>query len=108
MKTYFHGEVVIKLVSSLPKSAKEIKPKNGHWIIADSETTGNHHIVEESEGLGMYEVDGVLYLKAEEEAHVSCVVKERHDTEVIPPGIWKIERAKEYDFLKDEIRRVQD
>ena len=106
--TFFHGEVVIKLVGALPKSAKEVKAKNGRWIIADSETTGNHHVVEEKDGLEMYEENGVLYLRNEVEANVSCVLKERHDTEVLPKGIWKIERAKEYDFLKDEIRSVAD
>lgn len=108
MRTFFHGECLMKCVSEIPKNAKEVKPKKGIWIIAESEQSGNHHIIEESDGLEMYEENGVLYLKNDVEAKVSCVLKERHDTEVIPPGVWKIERAREYDFLKDEIRSVAD
>ena len=43
MKAYFHGECVIsKSEISLPESAKKLKATNGQYIIANSETTGNH------------------------------------------------------------------
>lgn len=108
-KAVFHGECVIKKVSiSVPKEAKKIKSKNGAWVIADSENTGNHHLVLENDGVDVYELNGVLYVTNEVEAIVKCVDENRHDSITLEPGVWEIQRANEYDFLKDEKRKVAD
>lgn len=106
-KAVFHGECVISK-SLLPKSAKKIETKGTSHIIADSETTGNHHMVKIKDGCELYEKDGVLYLENEVETEVYCVDKSRHDTITLEPGVWKIDRAKEYDFLTEEIKKVAD
>lgn len=108
METYFHGECVIKRIKKLPEGLKELKPKNKRYIVADSETTGNHHCIEEIEGAEMYEKDGVLYLKTEVEVKLFCVDEARHDTQVLEPGIYEIERANEYDYLTEMKRKVAD
>ena len=109
----FHGEVVIKRkAGSIPKDAKRIKSNNGQFKIADSETTGNHHLLEDNPSLKMYEKDGVFYAKSNENVKVSCVDKNRHDTQILEPTksdeILIIEPAQEYDYLLQEKRNVAD
>lgn len=108
MKAYFHGEVCVKAIAELPKGLSKVEPKSGRYIIADSETTGNHHCVEAVDAVEIYEKDGVLYLKNEVAVKMFCVDQARHDTEIVPPGIWEVNRAKEYDYLTEMVRSVED
>ena len=108
MKTYLHGEVSVKKIVSLPKGLKKLEPKDHRYIVADSETTGNHHCIEEKEGCEMYEKDGVLYLVNEVPVKMFCVDESRHDTEVLPIGVWEIQRANEFDYLEEMTRKVAD
>lgn len=108
MKAYLHGEVCVKKIQKLPEGLKQIKSKDNRYIIADSETTGNHHCIEETKGCEMYEKDGVLYLKNDAPVKMFCVDQSRHDTEVLPVGIWEINRANEYDYLSEMSKKVQD
>ena len=106
-KAVFHGECVLSKVAVRPPDSKKVKAKGSH-IIADSENTGNHHMVAVKDGCELYEKDGVLYLENEVETEVFCVDQARHDTITLEPGVWKIDRAKEYDFITDEVRQVAD
>lgn len=108
MDAYLHGEVSIKKINKLPNDAMKLNAENKRYVIADSETTGNHHCVKEAEGIELYEKDGVLYLKNDVAAEVFCVDATRHDTEMVPPGIWEIQRANEYDYLNEMTRKVAD
>lgn len=108
MKAYFHGEVCVKEIIELPKDLKKVEPKSGRYIIADSETTGNHHCIEDVAGSEIYEKDGVFYLKNDVQVKMFCVDHARHDTEILPAGIWEITRANEYDYLKEMIVKVAD
>lgn len=108
MKAYLHGEVIVKEHERIPNGAVLIKPKNNKYIIAPSETSFNHHCIEASEQCEMYENDGVLYLKNDAPVKMFCVDKSRHDTEVLPVGIWEINRANEYDYLTELTRKVAD
>ncbi len=107
MRTVFHGEVMVKPITQLPKGAKK-KKVNGYQIIADSEVTGNHHVVDVADGVEFYEKDGKLYLEVEKEATVRCLVKERHDAVKIDKGVYEIDFQQEYDYLADNARRVAD
>lgn len=108
MKTYFHGECVIRKTDKIPYGAKKVSPVNGSYKIADSEVTGNYHLLEAHEGVEVYEKDGVLYAKASSETKAYCVDESRHDTITLEPSIWEIEPAKEYDYLTQEKRNVKD
>lgn len=108
MKAYLHGEVCVKKITKLPNGLKKINPKDNCYIVADSETTGNHHCIEANEQCKMYENDGVLYLKNDTPVKIFCVDQSRHDTEVLPVGIWEINRANEYDYLSEMTRKVED
>lgn len=112
-KIWLHGEVIIKkLKGSIPKGANKIKAVNSVYIIADSETTGNHHLLEEIEGCDLYEKDGVFYLKTSEIPVVKCVDKKRHDSIALEPceedEMFVFDKQLEVDHLTDEIRQVAD
>lgn len=103
-----HGEVNLFSGASIPSGAKKIESKNGRYIVGDSETVGNYHCVKESKGVELYESNGILYLKNEVAAIVFCPNEQRHDTITLEPGVWEIEKANEFDHLKNEVRKVAD
>jgi len=109
MKVWNHGELCIfESNKIIPTDAKKLKGDGKKFIVAPSETSGNHHCIEEKEGVELYEKDGVMYLKADEPVDVFCVMKDRHDTITLEPGVYEIEPAKEFDYISGEKRNVQD
>ena len=101
-----HGECMI-IEANIPEGAKKIEVKQ-YLKIADSETTGNHHVVDCAEGVEFYELDGVRYMKNDEPAKVRCVHKDRHDEVSIPEGTWQFDAQLEYDYLTESLQRVRD
>lgn len=109
IETWLHGECVIKQSKNdIPLEAKKVEAINGDYIIADSETIGNKHCIKAKEGIEFYEKDEILYMKNIVDAEIFCLNKERHDSITLQPGVYEIEKAKEYDYLKDEVRRIAD
>ena len=107
-KVYLHGEVVIFSGSKRPEDAKKLEPKKDRYILANSETTGNHHVLVAQDGVDVYEKDGVLYVHVEEEAQVKCVLEDRHDTQILPAGDYTVTRKVEYDHLTQTPKVVAD
>ena len=110
-KTWLHGEVLIKkVVGGIPVGAKKVVAVNGCYKVADSESTGNHHLLEAIEGCDLYEKDGVFYLKATETVRVRCVDEKRHDTIEIEPcednEVLTFDRQLEVDHITSEVRAV--
>ena len=110
MKTYFHGECQIFKADKLPKGLKPVKLfDKGVYLLADSETSGNFHLLEAKECVELSEdSNGVLWLKNDIPCDVFCAVKERHDNITLEPGIWEIDRAQEYDYLTELTKKVSD
>lgn len=109
MKHYSHGELnFFESLKSVPRGAKKVVPVEGKYIVANSETTGNHHCVEAKEGVELYEKNGIMYLKNKVPTKIFCILKERHDDIDLSPGLWEIEPSKEYDYFSDELRNVAD
>ena len=106
MKTILHGEVRLTKVNAV--QGNKINTKGEYHIIAPSETSGNHHVIDLKKGVEIYEKDGTLYMKNEVETDVRCVVKDRHDNITLEPGIWEIGSQQEYDYLTMEKRNVAD
>lgn len=109
-KTIFHGEVVLVKVNKMPEGLKKAKMFNKKaYKLADSETTGNHHLLEAKEGVELYQDDnGVLWLKNDVPTDVFCAIENRHDNITLEPGIWEIDRANEHDYLTGMKRKVAD
>jgi hypothetical protein len=78
----FHGEAMI-FGSALPQDATEITPSNKEYhIIADSETTGNHHVVDAVPGVRFFKNDaGTTYMQNKNETAVRCVLKDQETSE---------------------------
>lgn len=105
-KCILHGEAIV-FGSKVPSDAvrKDVK---GFLIIAPSETSGNHHVIDAAEGVEFYEKNGVLYVKNEVETQVRCVMTERHDNITLPAGEWEIGIQQEYDPFEARKRNVAD
>ena len=103
-----HGEAII-FPSKLPKGAKKIKTtsKDEH-IIADSETTGNHHVISVNRGTSFYESGDTTYMVADEPTDVHCVIKDRHDKINIAPGTYEFGVQQEYNHFEKRLEQVRD
>ena len=104
-----HGEAMVISVRMLPDNVKKIATKGEYKIIAPSETTGNHHVVDLVESCEFYEDEnGTLFFKTEEPTQVKCVIADRHDAIKIEPGIYEIGIQQEYDPFEQRSRNVAD
>lgn len=107
-KLYLHGEVLIKeFEGEIPSDAKLVEPKDGSYKLADSETTGNHHLLVAEPGMKVYEKEGRFFISFSKEGTVKCVDTKRHDTIKIP-GRSTSGFQKEYDYVTEEVRNVRD
>ena len=104
-----HGEAMC-FHSQLPDGVKEIKPSNKEFhIIADSETTGNHHVIDAGAGIKFYEDDaGTCYMVNEKDTQVRCLIDNRHDAKPLEAGVWEFGIQKEYDHFEQNLRNVRD
>lgn len=108
MKTILHGECQLSQRGKLPKDSKRVKCSGDFKIVAESEVSFNHHVVDIHDGVEFYEKDGTLYLKNDTETKVRCVLPSRHDDVVLDPGVWEVGFQQEYDYLTQEKRNVAD
>ena len=92
------GDVLFKKVSGI--QGKKIARK----IIAEGETTGHKHVLTIGDG-DLYEENGVLYLHCETEC---TVTHEEHKPVTLPIGDYEIGIVREFDYVSEEARRVQD
>lgn len=103
-----HGEAMI-FTSTLPEDAIEIKPtSNDMHIIADSETTGNHHVVDVKKGTRFFKSKDTVYMVNEKPTQVRCVLQDRHSPIPLEAGTWEFGIQKEYDHFTQNLRNVQD
>jgi hypothetical protein len=105
-----HGECMI-FGSCIPASAvkKDMKNKS-YLIVADSETTGNHHVVDCSAGVNFFDNGGVTFMEVEEgaKATVRCLHAERHDVIEVPAGTYEFGTQQEYDPFTARMNKVRD
>jgi len=69
------------------------------------EATGHHHTLEDTPGLEVRAVKGVLYARIVEPTQL---VHQEHRALTVPPGIWKVGRVREYDHFAEDARPVVD
>jgi len=104
-----HGEAMI-FGSALPEDVTEITPSNKEYhIIADSETTGNHHVIDAVPGVRFFKSKkGTTYMQNDKKTAVRCVLKDRHSAITIAPGTWEFGIQQEYDHFAQNLRAVRD
>jgi len=93
--------------SQLPENAINKNIKNT-FVVADSETTGNHHVVDVGPNDSIYEHDGTFFLKNADLTHIRCLQAARHDAIELEAGVWEFGIQQEYDYLTESLRRVSD
>lgn len=113
MKYYQQGNVLLKKVDSLPKDAINLKTK----ILQLGEVTGHKHQFGVDDDVHVF-VDKAfagqeLSITPDEGKFViigstAYLRHEEHKPIGIEPGIYQIDIVREYDYDKDEIRRVVD
>ena len=102
-----HGECMV-FNSEIPKDAKTKKVKD-YLIVADSETTGNHHVVDAVKGVEFFEdKEGTIFMKNSKPTKIRCVMKERHDEIELKEGTWEFGIQKEYDYFTESLINVRD
>lgn len=114
LQHYLHGECNIYETKELPKGAKKLNnwdKVKGLFIMADSETQGNYHVIEEKDYeqfISFYEFEGKLFMKADKDFTVRCLDVSRHGRMTIPAGIWKRSISMESDPFTELKRKVID
>lgn len=102
-----HGECAI-ISTKIPADA-ELDTSNGKClVIADSETTGNHHVMDLEPGIAVLKQGNKRFVRNTVPAEVRCVVADRHDTLTVPPGEWELVIAQEFDYFEMSKRNVRD
>jgi len=119
---YQQGDVLLKSISSLPKGAK---PLSGPKVLQEGETTGHMHqfdtgaavrlylvppsteaaFAAPAPGLRITEMQGTKYIEVLE---TSLLRHEEHQPISVPPGLYQMDIVREYDYDKEETRRVVD
>lgn len=95
--------------SELPADVKEKKVDGKYLIVADSETTGNHHVVDNLKGVNFFEnAGGTVFMQNTEPTQIRCVIDNRHDAIELEPGTWEFGVQQEYDYYTESLRAVQD
>ena len=103
-----HGECMV-FPSKIPATAKRKSAKpNSFVIVADSETTGNHHVVDVVEGVDLFEDNGTLFMKSSVDTQIRCVHTDRHDAITLPAGTYEFGTQKEYDPFTARLKKVRD
>jgi hypothetical protein len=102
-----HGENAIVPIDKMPvgKTEKHVK-----YIVGHSET-GHHHILEAVKGqeFDIIIKDGEIYFTNKYEAKVTHKkLHEIHETKIVAPGIYKVNRKTEYDPFQQVRRAVWD
>lgn len=103
-----HGECLL-FPSTLPEGAVKIKTTNDQFhIVADSETTGNHHVIDINDSVNFYNAGGVTYMVNTKPTKIRCVLQDRHSPIDLEPGVWECGTQLEYDYFAQNLRAVRD
>ena len=103
-----HGEAMV-FPSELPADAVEMKPSHPHMhIIADSETTGNHHVVDVVDGVTFFKSGTRTFMVNKNPTQVRCVLEKRHSAITITPGCHEFGIQQEFDHFAQNLRKVRD
>lgn len=103
-----HGECLVASNATIPADAKLIDVKGEYLIVADSETTGNHHVVDRVEGVQFFEKDGTRYMRNTKPTEIRCLHANRHDAITLEPGTYEFGTQQEYDPFTANMRNVRD
>lgn len=116
MTTAFaQGEIYARKIETLPEGLVPFGEKDsaGRWIVGHSES-GNHHLLD-ADGVTVMErtqdvPEGmrILYAIVETPTRLWQDAATPHDAHEVPPGVYELRIAREFDPLMEQARRVSD
>lgn len=102
-----HGEAMV-FQSEIPAGAKQLKISGQYLIVADSETTGNHHVIDNGPGVKFFEHEGRRFMRSSAPTKIRCLHEKRHDAVTLDPGTYEFGTQQEYDPFAANMRAVRD
>ncbi len=102
MKQLQQGDVLLQEINKLPDGLKKIGKRERGYVLADGETTGHAHVMDDCD---VYERDGVMYISTSRPVNL---VHEEHNVITVPAGLWEVGIVQEYDPFAEELRNVRD
>lgn len=111
-KIHFHGELVIieKPNADVKSGMKKLNPTQDVKL-ADSEVTGNDHMLQFNPGVHVWsdETADKFLVKTEVDTKIYCKISDRHTDLKLKGGYcYEIGKAQEWDYIKQERRNVRD
>ena len=99
------GDTIYMPVESIPSAAKEYQRGERGFVVAHGESGHTHVIDCPVQLIEFYEHEGLLFFK---NTQAVTVTHEEHKPLTIPPGTWKVDKVREYDYLSQMSRPVVD
>lgn len=106
-KVILHGECMV-IETRIPEDAVEFEVEGPYLVVADSETTGNHHVVDRKKGVKFFRVGERRFMRNTVATKIRCVHKDRHDDVTIAPGEHEFGTQQEFDPFAERLRKVRD
>lgn len=115
-----HGDVLLRPITHLPKTAKVVPAENGRLVLAKGESTGHAHTLLDMPGVRLYTLDELTEEMRSWECGTPAVLEvtqpiprnllthEEHGPQMIEPGLYHIGAVREFDYLASEARKVRD
>lgn len=103
---YQQGDVLLHVVKTIPGRAKFLHPSERGVVLAEGESTGHAHCIADTEHAELMRLDDTTYLNVTGESVV--ISHEEHGAIEVPPGMYRVERVREYDHFAEEARVVED
>ena len=98
-----HGDLVLKRLTSIPIGEKTLISR-GKMVLAEGETTGHYHGIEEDESELIRIGDQILLNLAKN----ATLTHQEHHPITLEAGIWEVGRVQEYDYFLQMKRPVMD
>ena len=98
------GDVQALRIDTLPNNVKKVARKERGYVLAEGETTGHAHVIQDN--IEMWEDEqGTLYVNIPQR---TILVHEEHGPITFETGIWEIGIVQEVDPISEQIRSIQD
>lgn len=105
------GDVLCERIASIPEATKaKLKPvgrSHRGFILAEGETTGHAHTIQDNIQLFEEKETGKLFAENPNETPAT-ITHEEHGPITLDKGIWEVSRVREYDAIRELERTVRD
>jgi hypothetical protein len=100
------GDVLLKKITQIPATAKSRAADPKGLVLREGEHS-NSHVVEQEDGVELFEDADKLYLLNNTESDV-IIKHQEHKPITVPPGIYEIGAVQEHDYFEKAARAVRD